>query len=331
MANSPTYLSFAEQALKYFVREHVAVPDGPVGNEAAWLGRDLTANPDRWRFALSQGRIDELEALCEKVEADGLTIETITADQAKLSGWERDFDQWRTQLKDGLGVVVLAGLPVQAWGRERAELAYWIIGLNLGTPGAQNPRGDQLGHVTDTGAKEDDEFIRLYETASNIGFHCDAADVVGLMCLSKPVEGGLSRIASSVTIYNQLRMRRPDIADRLFEPFKHDLRGEHPKDADPYTMLQAGAFDGEALRTFWHGEYFRSVERHPEAGGLSDADKVFLDLYDGIGAEPDVRLDMELSPGDIQFISNHTIVHSRTAYRDGSGQKRELLRLWLSL
>ena len=40
---------------------------------------------------------------------------------------------------------------------------------------------------------------------------------------------------------------------------------------------------------------------------------------------------MALEPGDIQLLSNHTIVHARTAYEDDPGRKRHLLRLWLTL
>jgi len=41
---------------------------------------------------------------------------------------------------------------------------------------------------------------------------------------------------------------------------------------------------------------------------------------------------MVLEPGDMQFIHNHTILHSRTQYEDfvDVKQRRHLLRLWLS-
>ena len=35
--------------------------------------------------------------------------------------------------------------------------------------------------------------------------------------------------------------------------------------------------------------------------------------------------------GDVQLISNHSVVHARTAYEDVPGSERHLLRLWLSL
>ena len=41
---------------------------------------------------------------------------------------------------------------------------------------------------------------------------------------------------------------------------------------------------------------------------------------------------MQLEPGDMQFLHNHTILHARSAYEDYSDpdQRRHLLRLWLS-
>ena len=42
---------------------------------------------------------------------------------------------------------------------------------------------------------------------------------------------------------------------------------------------------------------------------------------------------MTLEPGDMQWISNHSILHARDGYEDppDPDQKRLLLRLWLSL
>jgi hypothetical protein len=42
---------------------------------------------------------------------------------------------------------------------------------------------------------------------------------------------------------------------------------------------------------------------------------------------------MDLEPGDIQLLSNHTVIHSRTDYVDYAepDRKRHLLRLWITL
>ena len=56
-------------------------------------------------------------------------------------------------------------------------------------------------------------------------------------------------------------------------------------------------------------------------------------LYEEIASESDLCLDMDLEPGTIQLLSNHTILHARTGYDDQAEpeRKRHLLRLWLSI
>ena len=191
-----------------------------------------------------------------------------------------------------------------------------------------------LGHVTDYGEQAHSPNVRLYRTASEIGFHCDAADVVGLLCLRAARVGGQSRIASSVAIFNALFEEDRDLAATLFEPFAVDRRDEQPPGYDGSFEVPAARFDESGrLRTFYHSEYFRSVSRLPEIGPLAPERMRLLDRYDALAASPEFHLDMHLIPGDMQFISNHTVVHARTVYEDAEEpeKKRHLLRLWLSL
>jgi hypothetical protein len=90
---------------------------------------------------------------------------------------------------------------------------------------------------------------------------------------------------------------------------------------------------GGMLRTFWHGDYFRSVERHPEAPRFTPLERELLDRYEAIASSPDLYLDMQFERGDIQLLSNHLALHARTAYEDDPdpARRRHLLRLWLSL
>ncbi|MBT5263592.1 MAG: TauD/TfdA family dioxygenase, partial [Rhodospirillaceae bacterium] len=43
--------------------------------------------------------------------------------------------------------------------------------------------------------------------------------------------------------------------------------------------------------------------------------------------------DLTFEPGDIQVLSNHMVLHSRTAFEDWpeEDRKRNLMRLWLNL
>ena len=92
--------------------------------------------------------------------------------------------RWRDEIQSGRG---FSGGHGRAGARVEdevdASICFWCLGLHMGRPGAQNPQGDLLGHVRDAGADARDAFVRLYRTAANPAYHCDAADVVGLLCL----------------------------------------------------------------------------------------------------------------------------------------------------
>jgi len=59
--------------------------------------------------------------------------------------------------------------------------------------------------------------------------------------------------------------------------------------------------------------------------------KSALDSYDSILSNDEIPLSMLFEEGDIQFISNHHILHSRGSYVDSPGHVRHLLRLWITL
>ena len=67
-----------------------------------------------------------------------------------------------------------------------------------------------LGHVKDLGQSSADPNVRIYQTSERQGYHTDSCDVVGLLCLQPAKRGGLSSLVSSVTLYNDIRRRRPD-------------------------------------------------------------------------------------------------------------------------
>jgi hypothetical protein len=332
--SNPAHRGFGEQARHYFTREHTRLPDAPIDSPAAWLGKDMGEQEASWRICLTDAELADFEIGLEQLELDGVAIESVDRASLPLPRLEAKIDAWRYELMQGRGFVLVSGFPVERWGEARSALAFWALGHHLGMPGAQNPDGELLGHVQDYGEQTDSPNVRLYRTAGNIRFHCDAADVVGLLCLQTARKGGQSRIASSVAIWNAIFEENPDSARLLFEPFAHDLRGEHRPGQPGHANLQPCCLGADGvLRTFYHSEYFRSAARLPEVGALPKDHQALLDRYDELGASPDFHLDMWLEPGDMQFISNHTIVHARTEYEDepDPARKRHLLRLWLSL
>jgi hypothetical protein len=327
-----SYKSFAEQALHYFRRDHEQVRREPIAGPAAWRGADLADDPS-WRVRLSQAQIRELERAVRAVRDRGLSLGRTHRADFPLPTLSAAVADWRRELTSGRGFLVVQGLPVKDWGDDDAALAFWGLGLHLGHPGAQNPQEDLLGHVVDTGEERDNPHVRRYRTAGDIAYHCDLADVVGLLCLRTARRGGASRLVSSVSVYNELLRRRPDLVDRLYEPFLLDGRDEGRDGRVRVIPVPPCRYAHGDLRTFYHSDYFRSVQRHDDVPPFSEEEQTLLDLYEEIAASPELRLDMQFQPGDIQLVSNHHVLHARTAYEDapGSGRERHLLRLWLSL
>jgi hypothetical protein len=136
-----------------------------------------------------------------------------------------------------------------------------------------------------------------------------------------------------VAVYNALLERRPDWIDRLFEPFLLDTRSEESDGGPPWIPVPPCRYANGALLTFYHSDYFRSVARHAGVDRPTEQELELLDLYEEIASSPELRLDMQFERGDVQLLSNHVVIHARTAYEDdaGRGSPRHLLRLWLSL
>ena len=73
------------------------------------------------------------------------------------------------------------------------------------------------------------------------------------------------------------------------------------------------------------------------AGANAQSDAEIMLLHGIPGVPVDVAVDGEVvipnfEPGDMQYVCNHSIAHSRTAYEDFAEpeKRRHLLRLWLA-
>src|SRR5579864_9330555 len=118
---------------------------------------------------------------------------------------------------NGRGFVLLRGLPVERWSKRQSATAFFGLGTHLGNARTQNAQGHVLGHVRDLGMSSSDPSVRIYQTNERQGYHTDSSDIVGLLCLRSAKSGGYSSLISSVSLYNEMRRRRPDLVSLLFE------------------------------------------------------------------------------------------------------------------
>lgn len=320
------YKSLRAQTLHYFARPQEAIPLTPIDSPAAWRGEDMRRTSE-WIVPLAPAEIEETCAAVRHAQATGKAMGEMTRADFPLPTLAARVQEWTELVHHGRGFVLIRGVPIGRWSQAESELFFWCLGLHLGLPGAQNPQNDLLGHVRDQRTGED---VRFYRTNKALAVHTDTADIVGLLCLQPAKEGGLSRIASSVAVYNELLRRAPQLAPLLFEPFWFDTKGEGGVRAFPIPPCR---YSNGTLRSFWQSDYYRSVERFEHVPRLSVQARELLDTYDAIANSPEFHLDMALQAGDVQLLSNHTVLHARTAFADWpeDERRRHLLRLWLSV
>ena len=297
---------------------------------SAWIGADLAKRPEEWTWTLSSAEIAEIEAAVAGVA--GRDIATISRADFPLPTMGPKLDQVRDEILNGRGFILIRGLPVEGRPIAESAAAYWGIGAHLGHARSQNAKGHVLGHVRDMGLATTDPKVRIYQTTERQNFHTDSCDIVGLLCLKTARTGGLSSITSSMSIHNAMARTRPDLLARLFQPFATDRRGEVPEGKLPWFDIPVFNQHAGYLSVIYAPHYVRSSQRFPEARRLTAEDLEALDMFDRMAEDTTLRLDMQLRPGDMQFVHNHTILHDRTAFEDWPEpeRKRHLLRLWLA-
>ncbi len=302
--------------------------DGP----SAWFGPDLVKRPEEWIHPLTATEIQEIEAATEAVQAKGIDIADIRKSDFPLPTLGPILDRMRGEILNGRGFVLIRGLPVEGRPIAASAAAYFGIGTHFGSARSQNAKGHVLGHVRDMGLSTNDPKVRTYQTTERQHFHTDSCDIVSLLCLKTSKSGGLSSLTSSNTIYNVMAERRPDLVRLLFQPFATDRRGEVPEGKLPWFDMPVFNDYAGYLSAIYSRTYVRSSQRFPDARRLTPEDLEALDMFDSLAESPELRLDIQFQPGDIQLVHNHTLLHDRTAFVDWPEpeRKRHLLRLWLA-
>jgi len=305
-------------------------PTAPLTGPDAWRGSLLAASPGTWSRRLTADELAALDDAARRLVATGWPAATDAAEIAPTAPIAALIAGLRDELLFGRGFVLLRGLPVDD-DPARVAARLWMLGRQLGAPVSQNARGHLLGHVCDLGYDAADPATRLYQTNQRQGFHTDSADVVALLCLRTAVHGGRSSLASAATVFNAVLARDPDLAGALFEPVATDHRGEEPPGARPWFEIPVLSFLDDRVTVIYQRRYIDSAQRFPAAPRLSDRQRAALDAFDAALESPDVHLEMDLEPGDVQLVHNHQLLHDRTAFVDDPdpARRRHLLRLWL--
>ena len=306
----------------------------PIEGRSAWLARQVT--PADYRVSLSPAGREEIVRLAEELAAFPLPTIVLDPRQYELPACRAMMREVRGILDTGVRFAVAGPLPLAEIGVERAVQIYWLFAAMLARPVAQKLDGALLYEVEDTGQEAlPGSGVRPDKTNGEIRFHNDNSynrtppDYVALLALRTARAGGRSRVASFHTAHNFLARRHPELLPRFYEPFWFDRQreffpGESPVFAAP-VFERAGEVQARFSAHQIRGGHALKEEPLDAPGATALA--ALLRLFD----EEDLAVEFDLAPGEMQFLHNRVLGHSRTAFIDDPdpARRRRLVRLWL--
>ena len=301
----------------------------PLEEACAWTSESLG---DSYVHELTAEQVAEVEAALAHAEARVDDVLDITREVFPLPTLGPVLGELTHDLVDGRGVVLLRGLPVERYTKDRAAAMYWGIGMHVGDPWPQNAKGHLLGDVTDQGKAADDPTSRGNEIGGlPFPFHSDGSDLVGLLCLDPGRSGGASLVANVVSIHNELVRDDPELVAELYGTFPYDFRGEQAPGAKGWYEMPVFTRHRDRLFCRYIRPYLEASRRHADAPRVSPAARAAMDRLDELCADPQYHVSMTMRPGDVQLVNNYHVLHGREGYEDDrpSGRIRHLKRLWL--
>lgn len=298
-----------------------------VRDRSAWTGRDYH-NDESWIVTLTTAQVAELSESAGRCIARGLAVTEITRDDFALRSMSPLIESWADEINHGRGFLLVKGLPAAELGDAQVRTIFWGIGLYMGSPISQNSYGEMLGEVYDEGVKMGTGRVRGYRTNQRLMFHTDRCDIVGLLCQRTAKSGGLSSIVSSTRIYNEIAASHPE----YLAPLKYGYIHANMEEGGAFTTYRMPVYT-VADETVSCRILRNTIENARKMGHAkySELETAALEYMDSLTNDQDMRLDMELEQGDMQFINNYTTLHARTAFEDfvEPEKKRHMVRLWL--
>jgi len=303
-----------------------------ISSPSVWYRDDLMQS-NSWRLQVSDKQLQQLHTVLSQSES--VPADELTGRHDLLPAWRETFAHLRHELDQGRGVVLLRGLHAERYSLPQLKRLYWMLATCVGSPMVQNAVGDLLGEVLDRGHDYQANNVRGYTTSAALGFHCDPADVVALLCVHPARKGGTSHIVSAAALHNEMQKHYPQYLPSLYRGYHFDLRGEGAKgEHNEVTEHRVPVFHFEDKQLSMRFNYRTIVDGMRKAGmPLQGDDLAAVDCVAELCKRPDMIVDMDFERGDIQWLSNYDCLHARGAFTDWPEPERQrrLLRIWLNL
>jgi hypothetical protein len=305
-----------------------------IASPANWQRAQLEADRS-WERRLDPGVVDDLRRALDHALATQRPLLQLGCADFPITARVRDTLQWVVlQTQQRYGLALLRGVPIADLSADESRVLFWGIGMQFGVARPQGKNSQFLSDVRAEGGEYRSPTGRGYNTNASLDFHSDASDLVALLCLKDAKSGGESLVASSFAAHNAMLRERPQLVDILYQPFVYSRQGEQaPEEAPYFEMPIFGERNGQFACRHVRNHITGAQVAFAEVPRLRPDQLEALDRFDATLAREQLCFRMFLEPGDIQFLNNYRVLHSRTAFEDHAQpeQRRHLLRLWLAI
>jgi len=298
---------------------------------ASWTSDDVRRDQS-WTVRLEPQETADLFATMRRAYVPGKALVDYRQHDFPLTRSLDTLNAAFAEVRNGRGLALVKGLPRDGISPEEFALVTWVIGLHFGVARPQNKVSAYLNEVKNTGTVYRSATGRGYSSNAELDFHVDGADVVLLSCYNQAPVGGTSMCSSSVKAYEVMMSERPDLVDvlRIGVPFSRN--GEEAPGEPAWHVQPVFGIEGGRVFCMWVRNRVENAQKLPGAPELSARQREALDYLDEVVRRPGLMYSMQLEPGDVQLLSNHTALHSRTEFADTPEPEkmRTLYRLWLA-
>lgn len=302
----------------------------PITDASAWHGAGLQSDQS-WEYRLEDVHLADLDRALSAVKRDGLRLAEVTRQAFPLPALAPVLSNVADDLRAGRGFALLRGFPVEAYPFEDLEILYWGLCSHIGTGLTQNSEAGFIHYVTD-GARRPKQGKRGVGFPKESTLHVDLMDIVSLLCVRQAPDDPPSRVASSITVYNEILRRRPDALARLYDGFEWDRMDEHGEGEAATSGYRVPLYSQAhgVVSCRYNRNWINSAAVRKDSP-LSAEDGEILDLIDEVAFE--TRFEFPFHAGDIQFCNNYTVLHGRAAHQvePAEERKRVLMRIWLDM
>ncbi|OTB19125.1 hypothetical protein K445DRAFT_38349, partial [Daldinia sp. EC12] len=247
----------------------------------------------------------------------GYNGDEVTKERFPLPNLQKDLEACVRNVHREHGACIIRGLDPRKYTKEDNIILFLGISSYIGDRrGLQNSKGEILTHITEWllwGIND----RHVLHTRNALPFHNDmGCEILSLQVQSIAETGGHTYVAPLGAICDDLQKGNSEVLEALKE-CEWSIR----------NFKESPLFQKCALIGYSGGKNVVSVDSERIGPDITPRQAEALDKLQKAACKHGV--DLEAQTGDIIFINNLSLLHSRDSYEDSYMLPRHYVRLWL--